>query len=271
MFLHNYFLVSILQVRSWSDVDMDTILTLLAESWRRAVPLLYVNLELLLPTGDKGTSAKLQEKCTEQTSEQSHANIYSHIQQRDEESPKESPTESKSHRSTSRLRRRKCTTPKFDTTTLSRSSSSPKTIQPEKLKGQVITTSLNALTDFFDLMSFIDATLPSAAPVVSGSCSPEAFVWKGAEIKDGLLDEMREEDKSGSWSQERLSDIQAAVEGLGCHRCCLNMSEGWSQAQKWRQELGDTGWGELAEKLTPPDSLKTQRLSFGHQPLCDPR
>lgn len=255
-------LQNLLQGRSWSDDDTNTILKLLSESWRRAVPLLYTNLELLLPTACKRTSVQLLERCTEQKSEHIHPNI----QQQDKEQPKESAVESKTCRFTSRLSRRKHP-PVFDITAPPRSTSSPKKAQPEKLKAKVLTSSLDALTDFFDLMSFIDATFPAAAPVVSGSCVPEAFVWTGAEIKDGLLDEMREE---GDVSQERPLDIQAAVEGLGCHRCCLKVSEGWSQAQKYRQEVGDAEWEELAEKLTPPVSPERQGLSFSLQPLCKP-
>ncbi|XP_074549563.1 ATPase family AAA domain-containing protein 5b isoform X2 [Halichoeres trimaculatus] len=264
-------LQNLLQGRFWSDYDMDTILKLLAESWRRAVPLLYTNLELLLPTGDKQTSVQLLEKCTEQKSELPPSYARPNIQQLDKETPKTSASESKTCRSTSRLSRKKYVTPIFNITTPPRASSSPKKAQPEKLKAKLITTSLDALTDFFDLMSFIDATYPAAAPVVSGSCNPEEFTWTGAEIKDGLLDEMREEEEgSRSWSQEKLLDIQAAVEGLGCHRCCLKVSEGWSQAQKCRQELEGTEWEELAEKLSPPVSLKRQSLSFSHHPLCEP-
>ena len=130
-------------------------------------------------------------------------------------------------------------------------------------------TELDALTDFFDLMSDLDATIPAtaAAPLVSGSRRPEGFVWTGAEMKDGLLDEMREEEEEEEegrrWSQqERLLDIQAAVEGLGCHRCCLRVSEARTEAQKYRQELGG---------VTLPASSKRQSFSFSYQPLCAPR
>uniref|UniRef100_A0A3B4Y042 AAA+ ATPase domain-containing protein n=1 Tax=Seriola lalandi dorsalis TaxID=1841481 RepID=A0A3B4Y042_SERLL len=114
-------------------------------------------------------------------------------------------------------------------------SSSDKT---EQKSAQVATDCLDALTDFFDLMSYLDATLPAAAKLVSGSCSPESFVWTGADIKDGLLDEMSEEG-GRSWSQERLSDIQAAAEGLGFHRCWWRVSEVRTEAQKYSQELED--------------------------------
>ncbi|XP_034544074.1 ATPase family AAA domain-containing protein 5b isoform X2 [Notolabrus celidotus] len=277
-------LQSLLQCQFWSEIDMNNILRLQAESWRRAVPLLYSNLMLLLPTGDKGTSIQLLEKGTELAP----SSIHPHTQQLDKgDRPKESATESKSNRSTSRLSRKKYITPIFDTvssasliTTPPRSSSSPKGARAsahssrdktENLKSEVITNFLDALADFFDIMSYVDATLPAATPVALDSSKPEEFVWTGAEIKDGLLDEMREEEEgSRSWSQERLLDIRAAVEGLGCCRCCWRVSEGWNKAQKYRQELEDTEWGKLVEKLTPPASLKRQNLTFSLQPLCEP-
>ncbi|TMS23642.1 ATPase family AAA domain-containing protein 5 [Larimichthys crocea] len=80
---------------------------------------------------------------------------------------------------------------------------------------------------------------------------------------------MSEEEEKGG-SQERLLDIQAAVEGLGCHRCLWRVSEAWTDAQKYRQDLGDARWGRLVERLTSPASSKTQSLSFSLQPLCAP-
>ncbi|XP_020502049.2 ATPase family AAA domain-containing protein 5b isoform X2 [Labrus bergylta] len=283
-------LQNLLQCQFWSEVDMNELLRLLAESWRRAVPFLYSNLELLLLTPNmetsvcslnNGPSPGLQ-------SEVAPSDSRPHILQLDEDvSPKVSATDRKPCRTTSRLSRRKHTTPVFDKTssanvekTAPRVSSLSKRAhrtaqssgeKTEKPAANLVTDCLDTLTDFFDLMSYIDATVPAAMPVVSGACKPEAFVWTGAEIKDGLLDEMREEEgeeEGGrSWSQEMLLDFQAAVEGLGSHRCCCCwQSKVWSEAQKHRQELGDTEW----RRLTPPVSLNRHSLSFTLQPLCAP-
>ncbi|KAM7009223.1 ATPase family AAA domain-containing protein 5b [Tautogolabrus adspersus] len=284
-------LQNLLQCRFWSEVDMNELLRLLAESWRRAVPFLYSNLELLLPMNmdtavcslDNGTSPGL-------LSEVAPSDSHPHILQLDEDvRSKVSATDRKSCRTTLRLSRRKYTTPVIGTTssanvekTVPRVSSlsqrAHQTAQSsgektEKPAANLVTDCLDTLADFFDLMSYIDARIPAAMPVVSGSCKPEAFVWTGAEIKDGLLDEMREEEEEGgrSLSQERMLDIQAAVEGFGSHRCCCCwQSKVWSEAQKHRQEVGDTEWGRLLERLTPPVSLNRQGLSFTFQPLCAP-
>nr|WKN12655.1 Atad5b [Photocorynus spiniceps] len=196
-----------------------------AESWRRRVPLLYSNLELLL-----GTSAFSPEKgtCSALQSDLASPNI--HIQRLDGSvDPKASTTGSKSI--ISRLSRRKYI--KFDATSSSSSTQTPpRTLlllagarsrskssrdKTEQQAAKVANDCLAALTDFLDLMSYLDSTMPAAAALASGSCRPGAFVWTGAEIKDGLLDEMREEDDDDrSLSEERLLDIQAGLEALGC-------------------------------------------------------
>ncbi|TKS67993.1 ATPase family AAA domain-containing protein 5 [Collichthys lucidus] len=232
-------LKKLLKCQFWSETDMMDLLRLLVESWRRGVPLLYSNLELLLP---KGTSVHHLDKGT-----------------CSEPGPKVSVDDSKPVRKVSRLSRRRRITASDTSTSSSRD-------ETERNAAKVSSDCLDALTDFFDLMSYLDATMPPAEPLVSGSCRPEAFAWTGAEIKDGLLDEVSEEEEEGS-SQERLLDIQAAVEGLGCHRCLWRVSTAWTDAQKYRQDLGDASWGRLVERLT---FSKTQSLSFSLQPLCAP-
>ncbi|XP_044044944.1 ATPase family AAA domain-containing protein 5b isoform X2 [Siniperca chuatsi] len=270
-------LLNLLKCQYWSEIDVNKLLRLLAESWRGGVPLLYSNLELLLPIGAKGTSVPFMDRgtCSGLQSELTPSDTDLHIQQLDGNvSPKASATNSKSVRNNSRLSRRKHDATSSSSLTQtplpSKSSRAPSSRdKTEQNAAKVATDCLDALTDFFDLMSYLDATMPAAEPLVSGSCRPEAFVWTGAEIKDGLLDEMSEEE-GRSRSQERLLDIQAAVEGLGCHRCCWRVSEACTEAQKYRQELADTRWGRLVERLTLPASSKRQSLSFSFQPLCAP-
>ncbi|XP_051239799.1 ATPase family AAA domain-containing protein 5b isoform X2 [Dicentrarchus labrax] len=278
-------LLNLLKCPFWSEMDMTELLRLLAESWRGGVPLLYANLELFLPIGAKGTSVHFLEKGTCSGLQSELALPYSdpNIQQLDGNiTPRASATDSKSVRNMYRLSRRKYMPTMFDTTSsssltqnLQRKSSSAKRSSSrtprsrdatDQNTAKVALDCLDALTDFFDLMSYLDATMPAAEPLVSGLCRPEAFCWTGAVMKDGLLDEMSEEEEEHrSWSQEKLLDIQAAVEGLGCHRCLWRMSEAWTEAQKYTQELGDTWWA--SQSLV---SSKRQSLSFSVQPLCAP-
>ncbi|XP_042340202.1 ATPase family AAA domain-containing protein 5-like [Plectropomus leopardus] len=266
---------------------MMKLLRLLAESWRGGVPLLYSNLELLLPAGAEGTSVHYLDKktCSGLQTEPVPSDTDLQVQQLDGNvSPKVSATNSKTVRNISRLSRRKHVPAVFDTTLspsliqthqrtlLSSKRASSSRDKTEQTTAKVATDCLDALTDFFDLMSYLDSTIPAAAaPRVSGPCTAEAFVWTGAEMKDGLLDEMREDEEVDRMqSREKLIDIQAAVEGLGCHRCCWQVSEAWAEAQKYRQELGDARWRKLVDRLSPPASSKRQSLSYSFQPLCAP-
>ncbi|XP_038569668.1 ATPase family AAA domain-containing protein 5b isoform X2 [Micropterus salmoides] len=275
---------NLLKCGYWTEIDMLRLLRLLAESWRGGVPLLYSNLELLLPIEAKETSVHIVGRgtCSGLQSELALSDIDLQIQQLDGNvSPKASATNSISVRSNSTLSRGK-----YDTTSSSsltqtpprpslsskraHSRTSSSRDKTEENAAKVTTYCLDALADFFDLMSYLDATMPAAVPLVSGSCRPEAFAWTGAGIKDGLLDEMSEEEGGRSWSQERLAEVQAVVEGLGCHRCCWQVSKAWTEVQKHRQELGDISWGRLVERLSLPASSKRQSFRFSFQPLCAP-
>ncbi|KAF3852259.1 hypothetical protein F7725_005614, partial [Dissostichus mawsoni] len=236
----------------WSENDTDQLLRLLAESWRGGVPLLYSNLELLLPAGAPGSCAALQNV-------PDPPDIDLHIKQLDGYvSVKASATNSKSVKNISRLSRKKCITAMIDDTSSSSltqrtplsskrapSAAATKRDKTEEKAARVETDCLDALTDFFDLMSYLDSTMPAAAaPLVSGR--PETFVWTGAEIKDGMTDEMSaDDDVCWTLSQEGLLDVQAAAEGLGFHRCCYRVSEAWTEAQKYKQEVGDASWRRL--------------------------
>uniref|UniRef100_A0A3Q3KLM9 ATPase AAA-type core domain-containing protein n=1 Tax=Monopterus albus TaxID=43700 RepID=A0A3Q3KLM9_MONAL len=252
------------QCQCWSETDMNKLLGVLAESWRRCVPFLYSNLELLLSIGMKrtphhfvdqvttpGLDSELAPSDADLLAQQLNGNV----------DLKASGTNSKYVGKFSRLSRKK-----HDTQSGAPSSRE----KTEQKAAKVETSCLDALTDFFDLMSYLDATLPAAAPLVSGPCRPEAFVWTGAEIKDGL-DELSKEEEDRSWSQERLFNIQAAVEGLGSHRCCWRVYEAWTEAQKYRQDVEDKTWMKLVERLTLPASSKRQSLNYSFQPLCAPR
>lgn len=241
------------------------------------MPLLYSNLELLLSAAAQDTSMHCLETvaCSRLRRQPSDASL--HIRQKNTSiSARASLTYSKSVSNMSRLSRRKYNTTSSDTLTLQKASflfngtprDSKSSCETQEIGAKEESECLEALTDFFDLISYIDANLLCAGTRVSDSCTPEAFVWTGAEIKAGLLDEMREEEEEeegSSWSQERLLDLQAAVEGLACHRCLCRMSEvGTGQAPE------DQRWGRLVERLALTSSKK-HNLSFSFQPLCEPR
>ncbi|TNN70983.1 ATPase family AAA domain-containing protein 5 [Liparis tanakae] len=240
-------------------METNELLRLLAESWRRGVPLLYCNLELLLPIGGaEGTRPGLQRT-------PAPSDIDPHARQVAGKAPA---TRSRSIKA-SRLGRRKWIPAALDATSLTphpqRASSSRD--EPEASAARAATGGLDALADFFDLVSYLDSTTPAAAaPLIAGP-----FVWTGAEIKDGSSDEMREdveEEVGRILSQERMLDIRAAVEGLGCHRCCWRMSGALTEAQQHRRELGDARGGRLAGERAA--SSKGQSLAFSAPPLWAP-
>ncbi|XP_041839835.1 ATPase family AAA domain-containing protein 5b isoform X2 [Melanotaenia boesemani] len=284
-------LMKILKCESWSKIDMDKLLNILSESWRRGVSLLYSNLELLLSLRAEGSSARYLDKKAdpELHCEPRRPNSELHIQPKNQTiSPKVSAACSKSARSRSRLSRKKfkamvhdaqsasslsnkiqSTLLSLNWTPLRAQSSSDTTKQKAARVGK---DCIDALTDLFDLMSYLDATLPGTEPPVSGSCTPDSFVWTGAALKDGLLDEMSEDDGSNSSnSQEELMDIKAAVEGLGCHICFQRVSEAWTLTQPYTKELEDKRRQGLMDRTMMKVSPKRQRLSFTSPPLCASR
>lgn len=258
---------------------------ILTESWRRGVALLYSNLELLLPlpvrtqpspllTPKKVTRPRLQSEPT--PPDIHHPQIPLILDQT-------SPVKVSSG---SRLRRKK-SVPTSDSRSAQsmlvkpyRASLSLRAhpsvsnitetfndkLQTEKADGLVYHC-LDAITDFMDLMSFIDTSLPSESPHKAGPCRPGAFLWTGAEVKDGLLDEMREEDGGCWWWCERTLEIQAAVEGLGFHRCLARVSEGWAGSQRLEGEQR----GRVMENLTLPVTPPRQSFNVSQTTFCDPR
>ena len=136
---------------------------------------------------------------------------------------------------------------------------------------ELATHYLDALIDFIDHMSYLDSTVPTEESHVSGPCRSAEFAWTGAEIIDGLLDEMREGDGGRYERDERTLEIQAALEGLAFQTCWRKASEVWTKVQGYRQGLGDKEWQKLAEKFTIPVSFHRQSFSFGSTFFCDPR
>ncbi|XP_043970043.1 ATPase family AAA domain-containing protein 5b isoform X3 [Gambusia affinis] len=254
----NYLLNS-LKRGSLSEENMLKFLKILSESWRRGVPLLYSNLELLLSIGAPESDSQQQ---TEPRRSNPHILRLSHTF-----GSEVSPTRNKS----SRLSRRRFTASKSSSHFTSRPQRAPSFTEtwdkPEKRAAKAVTDSLGGLADFFDLMSNIDSTLPH---YVSGPHTAEVYVWTGADLKDGLLDEPGEED---SWSlkQGRLEEMKAAAEGLGCRQCWWRVTEAWTEAYRCKQKLDDKQWNRLQERLLLTSCCKRQSLIFTAQPRCASR
>ncbi|XP_056441703.1 ATPase family AAA domain-containing protein 5b isoform X1 [Gadus chalcogrammus] len=289
-------ILHLLKCQSWAEPENE-LLTVLTESWRRHFPLLYSNLELLLPlpASTQGTTNRCQDKDPKAgtITEPPAPAIASQPRVKQQGQPGEnidlkaasSSTMRTCLRNTSRLSRRKgILTP----TDCSRSSNSA--LQPPQKEGQrslegthlapqgsVDKTGdkgirasthrgLEALAHFVDLMSYLDSTMENVESHVSGPCVPKDFFWTGAEVKDGLVDEMREGGGERTWRQlERMSEIQAAVEGLGFHVYQGRVSAASSGAPTWRQEVGGVEAEEPVDRLSLPGSTLRQS-SGGHLP-----
>ncbi|KAM9314820.1 ATPase family AAA domain-containing protein 5b [Pholidichthys leucotaenia] len=251
--------------QSWSERNMNELLRLLAECWRRGVPLLYCNLEILLSKGATGTSVYHLDKANYLPLQ--HHPVPESNQHQNQNFISELPT-----RTISRLSRRRRNTAASSSSNLNFKCQSSLLLNGTRLSDtneqtatKVVKDCLDALADFFDLMSYLDATLPAAG--LHGSCTSLPFVWTGAEFRDGLLDESSQED-CVSPGQERLVDIQAAVEALGCHRCWWKVSEACRKVQKCRRVMEERVWESLVEGLQFTDS--SENVSFSFQPLCSP-
>ncbi|CAG5942061.1 unnamed protein product [Menidia menidia] len=244
----------LLQYGSWSETEtgLRRSLNLLAVSWRRDVPLLYSNLELLLTSSfmDKGTPSQ-------------HLNRIPHSR------PQSEPQSTITDSPVQRLSRKVCVKyrkPVGSGHQLSRKKSIPTSSSDLSSREETyrsddgVTDCLDALKDFYDVMSYIDASLSGSRTLVSGSCVPETFVWTGAAIKDGLVDEVNEEDPT-STIQDNILDMKATVEGLGCRLSWQRMYELWTVSHRGTLELKHTSYA----------SCKRQRLSFTFQPLCSTR
>lgn len=222
---------------------------LLVESWRLGVSLLYSNLGLLLPTQD---TDELWKPSGDSPSSDAHTQL---------------PTRAQAAvRKSSKLSRRR-RHPLVDATT---SSSAGGGNSRRDKTGQTVAARLAALADFFDCMSFLDAT----APPVPGPCGPERFVWTGVETRDGMVDDMREEEEDEeSWrrNQETLLDIRAAVEALSCRKCQNKVCDARRGSLTSGQEVGGESRGRTLKCLTSSSSSGKPNLNFSFQPASAAR
>ncbi|XP_077576076.1 ATPase family AAA domain-containing protein 5b [Stigmatopora nigra] len=181
-------LLTFLENPSWTEADLNK----LVQTWRRDFPLLYSNLEILIPFRSKLPAAAIN------------------------------PVGRGQHFSSRTL------TGSSLTRNGQNSSCCLKTMQYHKTEQSATNVRcLNGLADFSELMSYMDATITTAEALSPGACARE-FVWTGVVMKDSLSDETSEE-KAWSHSREKLLEIRAFVEALGCRRCWNQMSDIWTQ------------------------------------------
>ncbi|XP_056136515.1 ATPase family AAA domain-containing protein 5b [Lampris incognitus] len=267
-------------LKSWTVSDMNEFLKILAESWRRGAPLLYSNLELLLNVS-VGTCGESANNPDEGPPFVLHGKP---VPREIKPQIQDAATKINKSAGNSRLSRRKYTSMVLDTksspnvilkpdntslkaTPLRTPSSNDNT---EQNANKLATRCLYALTDIVDLMSYLDATAPTPEPHVSGPCRSEEIVWTGAEIKDGFLDEMSKGEEERRCRQEGLLEVQATVEGFGFRQCWRRVSEVWTEAERYRQELEEEKWERLVERLTFPVSSPGKSFNFSFQPPCKP-
>ncbi|KAJ8001926.1 hypothetical protein DPEC_G00174480 [Dallia pectoralis] len=228
----------------WAESDIIDLMETLTESWRTGVALLYSNLEILLPL-----PASTKAGPVHGPQEVPHPSPQDEGTTPDMHSPTpliQNQISSVKMTSGSRLRRRNRVqtsdsrsdhqSPVTPHTASLRTLNVDKTfddrLPTKKVEGELGSRCLEAIADFMDLMSYIDASL---SPRKADPCGPEELALTGAEVRDGLLDEMREEDVS-LWGWERTVEIQAAVEVLGFQRCLVRVSDGWTRTQGLKGE-----------------------------------
>lgn len=252
---------------------MNELTGLLAESWRRDVPLLYSNLELLLSLRAIESSDQHLDGVTDSwlQIDPQHPLYELHVLQKNQNISQGLMTCCKSVGRVSRLSRRKFITTVSDSKPSSSFINRPQAnVTIVQKSEKVVTNCLEDLADFFDLMSYLDATLTDVGRLGSGPCTPEAFTWTGAALKDGLLDEESEEDR-GSRSYERLLDIKAAAEGLGCHVLWRRVSEAWTRTQKYAKGVESNWVDGLFISSSGRRSLSlTLQPSFAPRCVCSP-
>lgn len=184
----------------------------MTESVRNGFPLLYNNIDLLLHI--EGNDRHLF-NLNKSEGSLPESQIQSNQQQEKEfcqHLTKSTP------KTKSRLQRKKSLASLTPPSKLKRINHTNESPQKQQCSFNELTrrNSLGALSDYFDTMSFINAILMAAQPIVTGSHHLEEFCWTGVQIQDGLLDCMREE-QDNSDSREKSLDIQATIEALGFH------------------------------------------------------
>ncbi|XP_041960615.1 ATPase family AAA domain-containing protein 5b isoform X2 [Alosa sapidissima] len=248
-------LARMFKVHTWTTSEEKRSSEILSESQQRGIDLLYLKMEALLPLPSPASHnpGDFMENVP-------NSGLLGHITAK--ELPEASVTVDtpRGGRLSSKPRKRRCLSLKG--MQRSRPNSPEKTVSPHqstirshhtdqsegrteghsggKKASCLVSRCLNSLTGFLDNLSFLDCCLQDHGHVMETRyCAPGLLsVRTRAELKDGLLDELKEEQEEEQMWRHRASDFRAAVEGMSFRGCCLEMEPAMAQAQMLGEEVG---------------------------------
>uniref|UniRef100_A0A672G685 ATPase family AAA domain containing 5a n=1 Tax=Salarias fasciatus TaxID=181472 RepID=A0A672G685_SALFA len=131
----------------------------------------------------------------------------------------------------------------------------------ERAKSVPVSQCLRSLAEFFDNMSYMDSCLVSLPGEGDAHrrASPVSVVFK-----DGMADESRDEaDGGGCWTDCSL-EIHSAAEALSFQRCRASVTEAWERTQELEAGLRT----EAAAELSLPVAAHQQGYSFFQDGPC---
>lgn len=129
----------------------------------------------------------------------------------------------------------------------------------------LVSSCLDSLTGFLDNLSFLDCCLQDGHVRRTGHCTPDLLcVRTRAELRDGMLDELRDEEQEVEqvW-RHKAPDIRAAVEGMSFRRCWVEMEQAMARARRLGEEVGGDQCKQVLEQLTLPPPPHTHNLLSG--------
>ncbi|XP_063057539.1 ATPase family AAA domain-containing protein 5b isoform X2 [Engraulis encrasicolus] len=139
----------------------------------------------------------------------------------------------------------------------------------EASSSSLVSRCLDSLAGFLDDLSFMDCCLPQDGHAAKRNGQHRLpglpFVRLGAELRDGMLDELREEqEEDNEMYLYKSTEMRAAVESFSFTNCCLKMEQAVARAQRdLGQEMGTEQWKQLLEQLTVPPPPHRDGLLWG--------
>lgn len=135
----------------------------------------------------------------------------------------------------------------------------------EKKTSSLVSSCLDSLAGFLDNLSFLDCCLQDRHVRTTGHCTPDLLcVRTRAELRDGMLDELRDEEQEVEQAWRRKApDVRAAVEGMSFRRCWVEIGQAIARAQRLEEEVGGDQCKQVLEHLTIPPPPHTHDLLSG--------